>query len=160
MLLDNEAKAQLAQTDHTPLAVVLGQNEKDSAFPDFSTFSWEEIIELRRDPNIAAYRTKMSTLFSKGNEWRREQMNLSTLYLEELEQFSQRAKPRPRVSSFIALLGQIPTGGFPNPVSIVGELWNLKEESDLARDYNWLYFVQKARQSVKQNTPLKSCAMS
>ncbi|MBB6488873.1 hypothetical protein [Rhizobium lusitanum] len=151
VLLDKEAEAQVTPLEHTPLAVLLGQDENESVFPDFGAFSWDEIIELRRDPNVAAYRIKMGSLFATGNEWRQRQMNLSTLYMEELEQFSQRAKPRPRVSSFIALLGQIPTAGFPNPISIVGELWNLKEESDLARDFNWLYFVQRARRKREAN---------
>lgn len=146
-LLETETRANRSDTSGSPLAVLLAQNESKSGFPNFSAFSWEEIIELRRDPNISEFRKKMTALVSTDKDWGMEQMDLSELYLGELESFTQRAKPRPRIATAVALLGQIPTGPFPNPFSIISEVLNLKQQSDLARDFNWIYFVQRARQT-------------
>lgn len=145
-LLETETQSTAPGSGSSPLAVLLGQSEAKSVFPNFGAFSWDEIIELRRDPNIAEFRNKMGALVSSGTRWGSTQTDLSALYLGELESFTQRAKPRPRLSSAVALLGQIPTTPFPNPFSIVSELLNLKQQSDLARDFDWIYFVQRARQ--------------
>lgn len=152
--IENDHRRPEQQTEE--LTILLGRSQETSSFPDFSEFSWDEIIELRRDPHISAFRAEMTRLVSGLSPWSDEKMVLGEHYLRTLEELSKQVKPSVSKSIISLLIGQIPTGPFPNPLSLIGEILELRHQAKLTDNYGWLYFVQKAKSISDRRRPKRS----
>ncbi|CAM3897481.1 hypothetical protein VIAQ111709_18250 [Vibrio aquimaris] len=109
--------------------------------PDFGDFTWEQIIELRSDPFIKSFRTKMHSSFrSKDND---PVDALDQLAIDGLWSVAEYAKPNLGKTLLNAILSNVPT-----PIPVYGIMSALKDGAnkiDLAHDNGWLFFIQGAR---------------
>ncbi|MCU8168323.1 hypothetical protein M2H12_21790 [Vibrio vulnificus] len=116
--------------------------------PDFGDFTWEQILELRRDPYIKSFRSKMhSTFRAQAND---PVNTLDELAIDGLWSVAEYAKPNIGRTLLNSILSNIPT-----PIPVYGVMSAIKDGADkidLVDENGWLFFVQGARK-VRLNKP-------
>jgi hypothetical protein len=139
-----------------PLArLLIGDPQALSVFPDFSSLSWDEIIELRAEPTIRNFRQKLTSLATGDFRYDRSTWQpLWKEYIQGLEVLATEVAPKPIKAGIMGILGNFPVP-FPNPISLLASGLSFVEEADRARDYGWLYFVQTAK-NIRLRSPYRS----
>lgn len=122
----------------------------DLEIPDFASLSWDAIIDLRQDRFIVSFRDRFSRSF--GTTPLKE-------FKEEIERSISRdfwrlikdVEPSVRKAVISGILGNIPLGPIPiNPVGIGYAIENVRNQSRMAQEFGWLFFVERARSKAKE----------
>jgi hypothetical protein len=113
--------------------------------PDFSDFSLDKLLELRKDKAIASFRNLISKISSKLQS--KSDVNIETLFTQELFEQIEEMAPSKKKITLDAALGALsfvpcPLVSVATTVTDIGK--ELKEYRDFAT--NWLSFVLRARE--------------
>ncbi|QCD61615.1 hypothetical protein [Tenacibaculum maritimum] len=116
-------------------------------FIDFGCFSWDEIIILRKSEFIKDFRLKIfdwTTDFLKTKDLDKFQSDLNKFITDAKFDFIDRKKPDLKTTSILGILGNIPLPIPVNPVSLVSSAKEIRDEIKIKKDFDWLFFIQKA----------------
>jgi hypothetical protein len=124
-----------------PLKVMLDArtSETEGVIPDFSAFSWEEILELRTDARAIAFRRKVADLAKDPAA-----PSLSAEVIEGLRNLAVDVRPKPISAAVWGALGMIPAVFNPFGAFSAGDAF--RREVQRGVNYNWLYFLIDAQQ--------------
>ncbi|MFB0544350.1 MAG: hypothetical protein ACETVN_01435 [Asgard group archaeon] len=111
--------------------------------PDLNSYSFDEIIELRRHPFFNEFRQKMVELYDKLNSG--ESQNVQELVDEisrkDMEEMVRLFRPNPLKTVIKAIASNVPLPIPINPVSILFSAGDVKTELKISKKYGWLYFL-------------------
>jgi hypothetical protein len=125
------------------LSEVIATLQASRDLPSFANFSWDQILELRRDPYIASFRAKLvDSVAKKSNGTADEIRALDVELLETLWKIVADLKPTP---SRIVRTGLEPLLWF------FGAIFALVSQWRHARKYGWVFFLENARRLGKMH---------
>jgi hypothetical protein len=123
-------------------------------FIDFGGLSWDEIIILRKSEFIKDFRLKIfdwTTDFLKTKDVVKFQYDLNKFINDAKFDFIERKKPNLKTTSILGILGNIPLPIPVNPISIANSVKEIRDEIKIKKDFDWLFFIQKAHKMTKPN---------
>lgn len=114
----------------------------DLVIPKFEELSWDQILELREDKNIKAFRRKLFSL-----EDREELLDetLSSELESALWDLASQVKPNIGKSSLEAVLSNLPLPTIINPFGLYYGAKSVYQNHKNKKAYSWVYFVQSMR---------------
>lgn len=111
--------------------------------PDFDAYSWNEILELRNDDNIKAFRMVIYGLLQKNNNIDRM---LFKKILSDLWSLVTDVKPNVRQTILEAIGSNLPSPIGINPIGIATSLRDICEANCLKRKFGHIFFVQQLKE--------------
>ncbi|MEE1962763.1 hypothetical protein V1387_08715 [Allomuricauda taeanensis] len=124
---------------------------------DFGGLTWDEIIILRKSEFLKDFRTKIfdwTTAFLKSKDADKFQSDLNKFINEAKFDFIDRKKPNLKMTSILGILGNVPLSIPVNPVSIASSIKSIHNEIKIRKDFNWLFFIQKAHKMTIPNNDI------
>lgn len=116
--------------------------QSDLVIPDFESFSWDEILELRSDKYIHRFRSVVHGLLQRES-------NIDKALIEKVQAdlWSLAADVRPNVrQTYLEAIGSnLPSPVIINPVGVAASLRDIYQAKQIERKYGHVYFVQKLR---------------
>jgi len=110
--------------------------------PKFEELSWDQILELREDKNIKAFRRKFFSI-----ETNKESID-KTLYSDlesTLWALAMQIKPNIRKSSFEAVVSNLPLPTILNPFGLYYGVKSVIQHAKNKKSHSWVYFVQSMK---------------
>lgn len=130
------------QSTLTNLWQVVAGLQQVREIPSFASFSWNQILELRRDPYVKAFRAKVVDLVAKrSSDNESDVQTLDVELIETLWKITADLKPTPT---------RVIRTGLDPLLSIFGALFGLASQWQHARKYGWVFFLENARSLAKK----------
>lgn len=106
--------------------------------PNFEELSWDQILELREDKNIKAFRQKF---FSVDNQEQPIDRVLSSSLESSLWDLAMQIKPSMGKSSFEAVVSNLPLPTVLNPFGLYYGVKSVIQNYENKKSHSWIYFV-------------------
>ncbi|HEY9134647.1 MAG TPA: hypothetical protein VIM85_02515 [Pseudomonadales bacterium] len=114
----------------------------DLVIPKFEELSWDQILELREDKNVHAFRRK---LFSLEDQEAPLDEALSSELESALWDLASQIKPDIGKSGLEAVLSNLPLPTILNPFGLYYGAKSVYQNYKNAKTHSWVYFVQSMR---------------
>jgi hypothetical protein len=115
--------------------------------PNFDQLSWEQILELREDKYLKAFRQKV-------HSYKAQQGALDTLLSEELMKnlwdIAEQAKPDVGKAIFETVTSNLPSPTIVNPFGLYYGVRDIVKNSFKMNENSWIYFVQQFHSQAKE----------
>lgn len=111
--------------------------------PDLSSFSWDDVVELRHHTFFSEFRRKMEDLqrILDSGDSRSVQQLVEDISRMDMERAFRSFQPSPIKSLIKTIASNFPLMIPINPISLVLNGRKIKRELDFSRKYGWLYFL-------------------
>ncbi|HGF7479365.1 TPA: hypothetical protein AB5B17_003700 [Vibrio mimicus] len=117
--------------------------------PDFGSFSWEQIMELRKDRNISRFRSKIASIYGQSPSHGVNELDGNTV--KGLWNIAEYAKPKLWQTVLTAIVTNLP---LPLPVAgVISSLHDGSNKIDITHSHGWVFFIQSARAMMDKNAP-------
>jgi len=110
--------------------------------PDFDTFTWDEILELRDDKYVKAFRNAVYELMGSSNFL---DSSLQQRVQTDLWSLANDARPNVRQSVLAAIGSNLPSPLIVNPISVGLALKDIRDNRERDNKYGHVFFIQKMR---------------
>jgi hypothetical protein len=116
--------------------------QSDLVIPDFESFSWDEILELRNDKYIHSFRSVVHGLLQKE-----ENIDKALIERVQVDLWSLAADVQPNVrQTYLEAIGSnLPSPVIINPIGVAASLRDIYQAKQMERKYGHVYFVQKLK---------------
>ncbi len=116
--------------------------QSDLVIPDFESFSWDEILELRNDKYIHSFRSVVHSLLQKESD-----IDKALIEKVQADLWSLAADVQPNVrQTYLEAIGSnLPSPIAVNPIGVAASLRDVYQAKQLESKYGHVYFVQKLR---------------
>ncbi|UXP31469.1 hypothetical protein N6H18_14040 [Reichenbachiella agarivorans] len=118
---------------------------------DFGTLSWDEIITLRKSEFLKDFRSKVfewTQEFYQSQNTDEFQVKIDKYIDDAKFDFIEKRKPNMVKSILTGIAGNFPLPIPVNPVGLISSINQIKEDKKAAKDFGWLFFIQKARKKA------------
>lgn len=116
----------------------------DLIIPKFEDLSWDQILELRTDKNIQAFRQKFFSSIN-GIDHHIDEV-ISTELTAGLWDLAMQIKPDIGRSYFEAVTSNLPLPTMVNPFGLYYGAKSVIQNYRNQKDYSWIYFVQSMKE--------------
>lgn len=111
--------------------------------PDVSTYTWEEVVELRHHQFFEAFRGKISELHKRLNKGAPKPIRelLEEVSRKDMVEMLQLLRPTPKQAVVKAIASNLPMPLPINPLSLGLGVLDVIRTRTLSKKYGWLYFL-------------------
>lgn len=111
--------------------------------PDFDGFSWDEVLELREDKYVKAFRTAIYELMKSGASL---ESDLQHKVQNDLWELAADVRPNVRQSVLAGIGSNLPSPIIVNPIGLGLALKDIRDNRLRESRYGYVFFIQSARQ--------------
>jgi len=113
----------------------------DIVIPNFEDLTWDQILELREDRNIKAFRNKA---FSYKSEGESIDKLINKDLIAGLWEIAEEYEPDMKKTIIEAVMSNLPIPSPINPFSISSSVEAIHKSSKINDKHSWIYFIQNA----------------
>ncbi len=125
------------------------KNIQELNFFDFGQLTWDEIFVLRESEFAKSFRNKVNELSQTFESSQNLKHDLGEWINDAKFSFIERRKPKPKTAIVNMVLTNMPLPFPVNPYSIYDSTKTVIEERKVKKEFDWLFFIQKAKEYSK-----------
>jgi hypothetical protein len=111
--------------------------------PDFDSFSWDEVLELREDRHVKSFRKAVYKLMGSGAPL---DTTLQQGVQNDLWRLAADVRPNVRQSVLAGIGSNLPSPIIVNPIGVGLALKDIKDSIERENKYGHVFFIQSIRQ--------------